>query len=183
MQPDKGIPLDRFLLMPLDITTPHELPFPTYQERVDKTFVSSAKPSTACQKSPLVHFTSSFFERTREVMLEFGKDAMEVRSQRSRDASQGCSVNRRISFTIPVLYGVLHLSHPRPCHSAGLPRMKGHCMDGIQSSVSSTLKGLFLFIKFSPQSRCLIRRFRKEPASSREGCALWIVALMKALTP
>jgi predicted membrane-bound mannosyltransferase len=79
MQPDKGIPLDRFLLMPLDITTPHELPFPTYQERVDSTFVSTAKPSVASEKCPLVHFTSSFLERTREVMLEFGKDAMEVR--------------------------------------------------------------------------------------------------------
>jgi hypothetical protein len=78
MKPDQGIPLDRFLLLPLDITTPHELPFPVYQTRVDPAFETTARPSVAIGKTPLQHFTSSFLERTREIMLQFGKDAMEV---------------------------------------------------------------------------------------------------------
>lgn len=76
--PQLGIPLNRFLLLPLDITTPHELPFPFYKAKVDPVFESAAKPSQAEGKSPLVHFTSSFLERTREIMIEFGKDAMEL---------------------------------------------------------------------------------------------------------
>lgn len=72
------LPLDRFFLLPLDITTPHELRFPYYKEAVDPTFHSTAAPSIQSAKSPLMHFTSSFLERTREVMLEFGKDAMEL---------------------------------------------------------------------------------------------------------
>jgi hypothetical protein len=79
MRPGEGIPLDRFLLLPLDITTPHELPFPVYQQHVDNAFQSTASPSNPDRKPPIQHFTSCFFERTREVMLEFGKDAMEVR--------------------------------------------------------------------------------------------------------
>ncbi|KAJ8689741.1 hypothetical protein PTI98_012611 [Pleurotus ostreatus] len=71
-------PLDRFFLLPLDITTPHELRFPYYKETVDPTFHSTAVPSVPSAKTPLTHFTSSFLERTREVMLEFGKDAMEL---------------------------------------------------------------------------------------------------------
>ncbi|KAF4566240.1 hypothetical protein EYR36_011656 [Pleurotus pulmonarius] len=71
-------PLDRFFLLPLDITTPHELRFPYYKETVDPTFHSTAAPSVQAAKSPLTHLTSSFLERTREVMLEFGKDAMEL---------------------------------------------------------------------------------------------------------
>lgn len=78
MRPGEGVPLDRFLLFPLDITTPHELPFPVYQKHVDSAFQSTASPSKLDTKPPIQHFTSSFFERTREVMLEFGKDAMEV---------------------------------------------------------------------------------------------------------
>ncbi|KJA27672.1 hypothetical protein HYPSUDRAFT_62728 [Hypholoma sublateritium FD-334 SS-4] len=74
----KGLPRDRFLLLPLDITTPHELPFPFYKTVVDPAFDTSARPSLAGEKSPLVHFTSSFLERTREVMIQFGKDAMEL---------------------------------------------------------------------------------------------------------
>ncbi|KAF9474573.1 nucleoside hydrolase [Pholiota conissans] len=73
-----GLPLDRFILLPLDITTPHELPFPVYKEVVDPTFDSSKQPSKAHEKAVLTHFTSSFLERTREVMLQFGKDAMEL---------------------------------------------------------------------------------------------------------
>lgn len=66
------------MLLPLDITTPHELSFPYYAAAVDPAFVSTASPSQATGKPPLVHFTSSFLERTREVMVEFGKDAMEL---------------------------------------------------------------------------------------------------------
>jgi hypothetical protein len=78
MSAEGGLPLDRFLLLPLDITTPHELPFPTYKERVDPAFDSTAKPSDGSAKPPLPHFTSAFLERTREIMCSFGKDAMEL---------------------------------------------------------------------------------------------------------
>ncbi|PIL36154.1 hypothetical protein GSI_01814 [Ganoderma sinense ZZ0214-1] len=77
-EPECGVPLDRFLLLPLDITTPHELSFPYYKDVVDGAFESTAAPSRPEGKPPLVHFTSSFLERTREVMVEFGKDAMEL---------------------------------------------------------------------------------------------------------
>ncbi|KAL0956158.1 hypothetical protein HGRIS_002319 [Hohenbuehelia grisea] len=77
-QPELGLPLERFLMLPLDITTPHELPFPVYKAQVDPTFENTSCPSLSKDKSPLTHFTSSFLERTREVMLEFGKDAMEL---------------------------------------------------------------------------------------------------------
>ena len=73
---DGGLPLDRFLLLPLDVTTPHELRFPFYTKTVDLGF-GIGKTSRAEEKSPLAHFTSTFLERTREVMREFGKDAME----------------------------------------------------------------------------------------------------------
>ncbi|KAI0675276.1 nucleoside hydrolase [Trametes maxima] len=76
--PGHGIPLNRFLLLPLDITTPHELSFPYYKDTVDPAFSTTAAPSRAAGKAPLVHFTSAFLERTREVMVEFGKDAMEL---------------------------------------------------------------------------------------------------------
>ncbi|KAJ7251812.1 nucleoside hydrolase [Mycena haematopus] len=72
------LPLDRFIMLPLDITTPHELPFPFYKDKVDPSFETSAKPSNPSNKSPLTHFTSSFLEQTRTVMLQFGKDAMEL---------------------------------------------------------------------------------------------------------
>lgn len=74
----KDFPFDRFTLLPLDVTTPHELPFPVYKEKVDTAFSSTVEPSVRTDKSPLIHFTSSFLERTREVMLQFGKDAMEL---------------------------------------------------------------------------------------------------------
>lgn len=73
-----GIPLDRFVMLPLDITTPHELPFPFYIETIDPAFHNTSRPSISQNKSPLAHFTSSFLERTREIMLQFGKDAMEL---------------------------------------------------------------------------------------------------------
>lgn len=74
----KGIPLDRFLLIPLDITTPHELPFPLYKEYVDPAFENTKAPSISADKPPVAHFTSSFLEKTREIMIAFGKDAMEL---------------------------------------------------------------------------------------------------------
>ncbi|KAK0459162.1 nucleoside hydrolase [Desarmillaria tabescens] len=77
-KPELGLPLDRFFLLPLDITTPHELPFPVYQARVDPSFSNMNTPSVAGEKKALTHFTSSFLEHTRTVMLQFGKDAMEL---------------------------------------------------------------------------------------------------------
>ncbi|KAJ7782897.1 nucleoside hydrolase [Mycena metata] len=62
------LPLDRFLMLPLDITTIHELPFPHYKAKVDVSFETSAIPSDKSKKSPL----------TRSIMLQFGKDAMEL---------------------------------------------------------------------------------------------------------
>jgi hypothetical protein len=78
LERNAGLPLDRFILLPLDITTPHELPFPFYKEKVDPAFDSTMAPSVSTSKAPLTHFTSSFLERTRELMLQFGKDAMEL---------------------------------------------------------------------------------------------------------
>ncbi|KLO14611.1 nucleoside hydrolase [Schizopora paradoxa] len=76
---DGGFPLERFVLLPLDVTTPHELRFPLYASRVDNTFKDTSAPSQASAgKPPLVHFTSAFLERAREVMVAFGKDAMEL---------------------------------------------------------------------------------------------------------
>ncbi|KII92152.1 hypothetical protein PLICRDRAFT_36945 [Plicaturopsis crispa FD-325 SS-3] len=76
--PNTGIPLDRFLLLPLDITTPHQLRFPLYKEVVDPALESTEGPSVAHGKAVLTHFTSAFLERTREVMVQFGNDAMEL---------------------------------------------------------------------------------------------------------
>jgi inosine-uridine nucleoside N-ribohydrolase len=73
-----GLPLDRVILAPLDITCSHELPFPYYVQTVDPAFKSTVQPSNADGKSPLIHFTSSVFERTREIMLDWGKDALEL---------------------------------------------------------------------------------------------------------
>ncbi len=77
-KPEHGLPLDRFVLLPLDITTPHELRFPLYIQAVDPSFHSTKQPSDPNAKPPLHHFTSSFLERTREIMLAFGKDAVEL---------------------------------------------------------------------------------------------------------
>ncbi|KAF8170255.1 Inosine/uridine-preferring nucleoside hydrolase domain-containing protein [Mycena galopus ATCC 62051] len=64
------LPLDRFIMLPLDITTPHELPFPFYKDKVDPSFETSAKPSDPSNKSPITHFTSSFLEQTRVDAME-----------------------------------------------------------------------------------------------------------------
>lgn len=76
--PDLGFPHERFILVPLDVTTAHEMPFPLYKAEVDQAFENTSSPSIPAGKPPLLHFTSSFLERTREVMLAFGKDAMEL---------------------------------------------------------------------------------------------------------
>lgn len=74
----QGLPLNRFLMLPLDITTLHQLPFPEYKELIDPAFHNPSLPSSSHNKSPLVHFTSSFLEKTREIMLKYGCDAMEL---------------------------------------------------------------------------------------------------------
>lgn len=70
-----GIPLDRFILLPLDITTPHLLPFPVYKDEVDPGFCEAI---TGHRAAPLTYFTSAFLERTRAVMLQYGTDEMEL---------------------------------------------------------------------------------------------------------
>lgn len=65
-------------LFPLDITTPHTLPFDLYALLVDEHFVDTLTPSRAHMKAPLVHFTSAFLERTREVVRRFGGVEMEM---------------------------------------------------------------------------------------------------------
>ena len=72
------MPLDRFLLAGLDITTSHELPFADYQSLVDPSFAPSQQGFTHVDRLHLTHFTSSFLERTRQIMLTFGKDGMEL---------------------------------------------------------------------------------------------------------
>ncbi|KAI0036921.1 nucleoside hydrolase [Vararia minispora EC-137] len=72
-----GIPLSRTLILPLDITTKHELPFPAYATHIDPTFVPHT-PSVPDGKHPLRHFASAFLHRTRDVMRGFGKDALEL---------------------------------------------------------------------------------------------------------
>lgn len=75
----QAFPLERFILLPLDVTTPHEMSFPAYKTRIDPDFQSTSPPSPeAKDRDPIVHFTSAFFDRTRTVMLRFGKDAMEL---------------------------------------------------------------------------------------------------------
>lgn len=76
--PGSGLPLERVLLATLDITTTHELPFPFYIQYIDPLFDSTQKPSIRSDKTPLTHFTSSVFERSREIMITFGKDVLEL---------------------------------------------------------------------------------------------------------
>ncbi|KAJ4000594.1 nucleoside hydrolase [Lentinula boryana] len=70
---DFPFPLERFLLLPLDVTTPHQLPFSLYQENVDSGFDSSKASA-----KPVTYFTSSFLTHTRHVMNEYESDAMEL---------------------------------------------------------------------------------------------------------
>ncbi|KIK97378.1 hypothetical protein PAXRUDRAFT_230975 [Paxillus rubicundulus Ve08.2h10] len=74
----QGLPLERVLLVTLDVTRSHKLPFTFYIQHVDPDFDSTTNPSVATEKSPVSHFTSSFLERTREVLLDLGQDTMEL---------------------------------------------------------------------------------------------------------
>ncbi|KAH9008454.1 nucleoside hydrolase [Lactarius hengduanensis] len=71
------LPLERVLLLPLDITCPHTLPFSAYSKYVDPTFAEDA-PSVLAGKTPLAHFSSAFFRRTRHVMRAYGLDGVEL---------------------------------------------------------------------------------------------------------
>ncbi|KAH9032457.1 nucleoside hydrolase [Lactarius pseudohatsudake] len=71
------LPLERVLLLPLDITCLHTLPFSAYSKYVDPTFAEDT-PSVLAGKKPLTHFSSAFFRRTRRVMRGFGLDGMEL---------------------------------------------------------------------------------------------------------
>jgi hypothetical protein len=77
ISPATRLPLARVLLLPLDITTSHLLPFATYTARVDPTFATE-NPSVPMGKTPLTHFTSAFLLRTRKVMRAYGQDAMQL---------------------------------------------------------------------------------------------------------
>jgi len=71
------LPLARVLLVPLDLTSTHLLPFSGYATHIDPSFAAD-RPSVSTDKSPLSHFTSAFLRRTRNVMRAFGQDAMEL---------------------------------------------------------------------------------------------------------
>ncbi|KAI0044554.1 nucleoside hydrolase [Auriscalpium vulgare] len=78
-----GLPLERVLLLPLDITTSHELPFPAYGAAVDAAFSQPpSDPDAVLAKNPalepIAYFTSAIFGRLRGVMNAFGNDAMEL---------------------------------------------------------------------------------------------------------
>jgi len=75
ISPTTRLPLTRVLLIPLDITTSHLLPFAGYTARIDPAFVAD-KPSVPTAKTPITHFTSAFFRRARSVMRAYGQDAM-----------------------------------------------------------------------------------------------------------
>lgn len=75
-EPNTGLPLDRLLLLPLDITTQHQFSFSVYKNKVDPTLDVPSHPSVATDKPPLTHFTSAFLERVHERMLQFGKDSL-----------------------------------------------------------------------------------------------------------
>ena len=77
ISPNTRLPLARVLLLPLDITTIHLLPFSSYTARIDPAFAID-RPSVPTAKTPLTHFTSAFLRRTRGVMCAYGKDAMEL---------------------------------------------------------------------------------------------------------
>ena len=71
------LPPASVLLLPLDITTSHLLPFSGYTTHIDPSFAAD-RPSVSTDKPPLSHFTSAFLRRTRSVMRTFGRDAMEL---------------------------------------------------------------------------------------------------------
>jgi len=65
------------LLLPLDITTFHVLPFSSYVAHVDPSFAAD-QPSVPTGKTPLSHFTSAFLRRMRGIMLASGRDGLEL---------------------------------------------------------------------------------------------------------
>jgi len=71
-------PLNRFVLIPLDITTKHGLELTTYVEKVDSKFGDSGRPSEEGSKPIIQHFTSSILERTWEVMKSFGIEELHL---------------------------------------------------------------------------------------------------------
>ncbi|GJJ06362.1 hypothetical protein Clacol_000553 [Clathrus columnatus] len=73
-----NLPLERVFILPLDLTGSHILPFAEYKERVDTSFENTQRSSRPEEKTPLVHFTSAVLEMTREIMLGFGIDGMEL---------------------------------------------------------------------------------------------------------
>jgi inosine-uridine nucleoside N-ribohydrolase len=77
ISPNTRLPLARVLLLPLDITSTHLLPFSSYTERIDPDFTTD-RPSVPTGKAPLTHFTSAFLRRTRSVMRAYGLDAMKL---------------------------------------------------------------------------------------------------------
>lgn len=65
----KCLPLERVFVLPLDLTGNHVLPFSEYKGHVDPALENTRNPSQMEGKSPLVHFTSSMLEMTREVHI------------------------------------------------------------------------------------------------------------------
>lgn len=55
-------------MLPLDLTTSHELPFSEYKKWIDPAFADTSSPSKPEAKSLLTHFTSSILEQTAEVL-------------------------------------------------------------------------------------------------------------------
>jgi len=77
VSPTMRLPLARVLLLPLDITSSHLLPFSGYVAHVDPAFATD-RPSVSTAKAHLTHFTSAFLRRTRSVMRAYGRDGMEL---------------------------------------------------------------------------------------------------------
>jgi hypothetical protein len=77
ISPVTRVPPARVLLVPLDITTFHALPFSSYIAHVDPSFAAD-QPSVPTGKTPLAHFTSAFLRRTRGIMRASGRDAVEL---------------------------------------------------------------------------------------------------------
>ena len=71
------LPPERVLLLPIDITASHFLPFATYSTYVDPTFATDT-PSVQVGKTPLTHFSSAFFRRMCHVMRAHGLNGMEL---------------------------------------------------------------------------------------------------------
>ncbi|KAK4049666.1 hypothetical protein OIV83_003941 [Microbotryomycetes sp. JL201] len=70
--------LTNLYLLPLDVTTSLTISFDDYKRLVDPELEGSHKPSCPEGKTPLVHFTTAFLEKTIEVIRKFGGEAMEM---------------------------------------------------------------------------------------------------------